>query len=1330
MSKTKRVLSVLLSAAMLISLVAAIAIADDSLCTIIINYVFEDGTQAANPWTATIAKGTSYNKTVSSPTVVGYTPDERSVEVNVADASGNVTKTVTYSPALVNFTVNHYTQNVTNDKYTLVSTETKTGYTKSAVGESLAKTYPGFTALLYDTTTLIAADGSTVVEIYYDRNFYLISFELDGGYGTEPMYAKFGDMIRAANPTRAGYTFAGWEPELEQGATIPAENKTYTAKWKADDSVNFSVVFWYENADDAGYSYAGSLTESAAIGATKSSADYQSANFTGRDSTHFTYNSDKAETVTVKADGSSVLNAYFTRNTYTLTFKKLTCTKTSILHSHSDSCYSNITIIAKYGADIHSNFPIKNGDDTIWWTVPDGCESFEEGNHLGSIDTMPGENITFKQYGSESGAKIYYYVETLSGATGDRAYNGKNYKLYKVIDLHYSSSVSLTYKEEFHPITGFTQGDSNPTLPKDGSVSMEKENYLYYTRNSYSLRFYNYDAELTDKAASAQYEAPLSGYSFIPSYPANLEPNAYEFAGWYTTAGCYDGSEADLSTMIMPASDVMLYAKWAPVTHTVTFAQAEAGESLGAAQVAHGSEIDGITDPTNGNYTFIGWFYKDENGVEHAFTLSMPVKKSLNLYAKWSSNTLVSYTVNYKCGDEVIAAPTTGSALAGTTKTFEAKVGIALKNGYQEGYFPATNSHSIVMDINGTNEYTFEYVAKEKVKYTVKYLEVGTNNALHAEKTAETTYAVITEKFEQVEGYAPDAYQKRLVLSADEAENVIIFLYQKDETHAPVQVTHYIQNIAGEGYSEYQYSTNLNGVIGQVYSESALTIPGFAYNAGASTASGTLTAKGLELKLYYDRIEYPYEFRFVNNEGETIADSVRGKARYGAQATESCKNLESDGWLLNGGENGAITIAIEDGEAAAKNVYTFKYDPFYTVKHVQSGTVAKTDKNIMTNGNKVSLTNAVSAGYLYGGAFTNEACTDVQAFASGENAIIFTPVRGATYYIWEVNEKYLVPKTYTITRTDVNHGNVYQVTDLYLLTAADRALYSEVGFEKGGANILSETLYGKISIVYYVTHNLKEELYVKDGIMSLTAKGEEAPKNRDTGYIAVYKLTDSEFDSFRSGPFTFTPYWITLDGIRVTGTKVRTCTFNAGAKMIDVNDQAVESAESLGGSAGGEGLNAAASYALTSMEGAAEEAKPVANPDETEITTEPVAAPDMTYTGERNLLRVRCSYTMLANSAKLISALDTAECAEAGFIVNGVTYKCESFSETVSGYGARYLFGSSAEGAMLMSVDLPLEGFSDGQTVNITPYMVTADGTAVYGETYAATYRAWQGLVG
>ena len=92
-----------------------------------------------------------------------------------------------------------------------------------------------------------------------------------------------------------------------------------------------------------------------------------------------------------------MLNVYYTRNPYTLKFRELDCDKW-FMHTHNDNCYKVIkTITAKYDADIHSNFPIKDGDKTIWWVVPEGCQSFVPGNNLGTIDTMPGENITFEK---------------------------------------------------------------------------------------------------------------------------------------------------------------------------------------------------------------------------------------------------------------------------------------------------------------------------------------------------------------------------------------------------------------------------------------------------------------------------------------------------------------------------------------------------------------------------------------------------------------------------------------------------------------------------------------------------------------------------------------------------------------------------------------------------------------------------------------------------------------------------------------------------------------------------------------------------------------------
>lgn len=953
-----------------------------STYTIIINYQFTDGKQAAPSWSATVATGSTYTQDVQSPVVVGYAPDQETVHVEASEAK---TYTVTYQPAEVEFTVKHYQQNVSNDQYTLVDTETKNGFTESLVGSDLDKTYNGFTRLLYDTTTEIAADGSTVVEIYYDRNYYLMNFNLDGGYGVEPIYARFGAPISVDTPTKPGYTFNSWDQEIPK--TMPAENTTFKANWKIGES-GFTVVFWYENANDNGYSVAGTYKPAnVKPGTEKKSDDYKNQDFTGRDTKHFTYNAGKAETVTVNGDGSTVLNVYYTRNTYTLTFKdgnikivcgkvehehshEQCCTKTGFHlncnskkcpvgyeHTHSSSCYKNsdLIITAKYQADIHGNFPIKDGNDTIWWDVPDGCESFKDDTMLGSIDTMPGENIVFEKSSAQSGAVLYYYIETLQGETGTYTHDGKSFKLYKQITLE--KECQLTYSEEFHNITGFTQWWSDPKFDKmeqggvayagyhDGGLFgssyyyINEKNYLCYTRNSYTLKFYNHDDYVTSKEATVQYEAPLSSCYFVPEYPAGLEKNAYVFDGWYTTAGCYEGSEADLNTMTMPASDVILYAKWVPNTHTVkTYLTKDVLDANGAPldtreKVPHGTVIkDPPADPTNGGYTFVGWFYISDTGEEKAFTFAMPVNRDLNLYAKWSSNTLVEYTIRYKLEDGTeIAPPTTGSALAGTTKTFNAKTGTELNEGYRTGYFPQVSSHSITIDIAdpSKNKYTFVYVAKDEVEYTVRYLDKTTGEPVVVDgvptpdKVVKTRDAVVTETFKQIMGYAPDAYQKQLVLAAE--GNEIIFWYVKDEAHAPLQIIHWTQNIEGDGYTEYQSSTNLNGVIGTEYPEEPLTIPGFTYNGTKSNASGKLTAAGLVLNLYYDRIEYPYEFRFLEQgTDKKMADAVTGSARYQAQVTQTAKPIP--GYTLVSAENQAINIAIEDpANVASKNVKTFYY---------------------------------------------------------------------------------------------------------------------------------------------------------------------------------------------------------------------------------------------------------------------------------------------------------------------------------------------------------------------------------------------------------------------
>lgn len=881
--------------------------------SIIINYIFADGKQAAPSWTATVATGSSYTQDIQSPTVVGYKPDPATVHVNAPEKT---TYTVTYQPAEVEFTVKHYQQNVSNDEYTLADTETKKGYTESAVGAGLAKTdYTGFYSLLYDTTTKIAADGSTVVEVYYDRYYYLMNFNLDGGYGVEPIYARYGAPISVDTPTKPGYTFDGWDKTIPN--TMPANNTTFKANWTVDGQAKVTVVVWGENADDEEYSYIKSSEIQAKPGTTLTKDDLTHILTCGKaahkhNANCYTSPLDmdatlwklvKSDEVTVAADGTSIINVYYDRVEFTLHFRK------------AHSSYDNYgTIKAKWGANIREAFneKCKSAGTSNW-----SATSNAKGPWTSYLDIMPTEGRTYyantEGYGTST---AYYYVEGL---------DGKDKLFYE--NKSTGSGYTVTV-EEFIEISGFTFNPGRSSKVDDDFDGAE----FYYTRNSYNLKFYNYNGEIEGRSKTVKYEAPLSSYNFTPGYPAGLEPNAYVFDGWYTTAGCYEGSKADLNTMTMPASDVILYAKWVPKTHTVKAYQTKDALENGEGalhtydNVPHGTTVTPTpADPKRDPYKFVGWFYISDTGEEKAFDFSMPVNRDLNLYAKWSSNTLMTYTVKYELGDgTTIAAPTTGSALAGSTKTFNAKTGTELNKDYQSGYFPNTSSHSVTIDIDNpaNNTYTFVYVPKAEVTYTVKYLEKGTNNQLADPKIVKTCDAVVTETFKQITGYAPDAYQKQLVLAAE--GNEIIFWYVKDEAHAPVHIIHWTQNITGEGYTEYQSSTNLNGVIETEYSETPLTIAGFSYNGTKSNASGKLTAAGLVLNLYYDRIGYPYEFRFLEQGTESpLADAVTGNARYQAQVTQTAKIIP--GYTLVSAENQSINVAIEEGTTAVKNVKTFYY---------------------------------------------------------------------------------------------------------------------------------------------------------------------------------------------------------------------------------------------------------------------------------------------------------------------------------------------------------------------------------------------------------------------
>lgn len=424
-----------------------------------------------------------YFATVISPTYLGYAPkyDKSNPSKTLPDTSGadhsalfpdsaatielNITNdteeqyvvNVYYFAIDVPYAVRYYFQNIHDDQYTedvgLYRTATaKTGTIISneklveLIGEDATI---GFTKL-YHYPEAVAADGSTVFECYYDRNYRMIKFDTNGGYGVEPIYARYGTPFLVNEPTRYGYVFAGWD-ELVDGvyddnadtlpATVPDKNCTYRALW-TQANTTYDVAYWVENAEDENYSYIGTVKMNALSGITISPTGISedgvryaplldvNTPICGIDmeeepdhvhdlngcyplhAKHYDINlkeEDNYKEVVVKGDGSTVLNVYYTRKYYTLRFvyaKQLQSTGAYYVVGGSTYGFGNTA----YSSWFTNNYSI----DELLDNVPsDQWGEIEELPLPKSPSIANAEYVTgvYPKDGYDDNGERYYYFE-------------------------------------------------------------------------------------------------------------------------------------------------------------------------------------------------------------------------------------------------------------------------------------------------------------------------------------------------------------------------------------------------------------------------------------------------------------------------------------------------------------------------------------------------------------------------------------------------------------------------------------------------------------------------------------------------------------------------------------------------------------------------------------------------------------------------------------------------------------------------------------------------------------------------------------------------------
>jgi uncharacterized repeat protein (TIGR02543 family) len=224
-----------------------------------------------------------------------------------------------WNPDITQYRIEHYLQNLENDKYTLAETEYFTGLTDTSksIGSSIyldhhPKSYEGFTAAAYPASFRLLPDGSTVLRLYYNRNRYTVTFRPNNN-GSDIVYTvKYGGRINVPVVTWVRHSFTGWFEEIPE--TMPARNLTFDAQWTTAGQVNYRIEHYKE-----------ALNGSYDLAETENLSDVANQRVTAavKSYTGFSYDPVAPGTVTsgiVTSDGSLVLKLYYTRNSYTLTF--------------------------------------------------------------------------------------------------------------------------------------------------------------------------------------------------------------------------------------------------------------------------------------------------------------------------------------------------------------------------------------------------------------------------------------------------------------------------------------------------------------------------------------------------------------------------------------------------------------------------------------------------------------------------------------------------------------------------------------------------------------------------------------------------------------------------------------------------------------------------------------------------------------------------------------------------------------------------------------------------------------------------------------------------
>lgn len=353
------------------------------------------------------------------------------------------------------------------------------------------------------------------------------------------LYAQWTSAsVTLPTPTRTGYTFGGWYTDATYatkigngGATYtPTSNITLYAKWDQSNTTGYTVKHYQMNLDGANYTLKETQNLTGPTGGTVSPATKIYEGFTAP----------SVQAVTIKADGSTVVNYYYTRNKYTFTLGTAAGVSTS---------GSTATGSYYYGATITLRASASSGYTWSKWDLITG-------NDITTANTtfvMPAYNETATPVTTKNTYTVTYNGNGNTG--GSTASSTHEYGVPKALTANgFTREYTVTYNYN-------GSGQANTT---DKSVYMFNK---WNTKTDGTGTDYNDKQEVSTLATSGNVNLYAKWTSKSVTLPTPTR-TGYTFSGWYKEAACTN-KVGDAGAAYTPTANITLYAKWTAVNGTV-----------------------------------------------------------------------------------------------------------------------------------------------------------------------------------------------------------------------------------------------------------------------------------------------------------------------------------------------------------------------------------------------------------------------------------------------------------------------------------------------------------------------------------------------------------------------------------------------------------------------------------------------------------------------------------------------------------------------------------------------------------------------------------------